>query len=155
VPRSRAGLLQALRGEADLQLGLVPQLVLNGSGPSVCRRATKGDELAPRSGHGRLLLCLSNGQPRGHDAGSLVKIVQLGRDPRAETGARSVTRATAPGCLLAGTSQAIGKRLCGRIVGTSVAPEYVPKHNSELSGNRGRRPDDAVRLEIGEEEVRD
>jgi hypothetical protein len=57
--------------------------------------------------------------------------------------------------LLAGTSQAIGKRLCGRIVGTSVAPEYVPKHNSELSGNRGRRPDDAVRLEIGEEEVRD
>jgi hypothetical protein len=88
-------------------------------------------------------------------AAALSQLVQLGRDPRAETGARSVTRATAPGCLLAGTSQAIGKRLCGRIVGTSVAPEYVPKHNSELSGNRGRRPDDAVRLEIGEEEVRD
>ena len=51
--------------------------VLNGSGqltPFVCRCATKGDELAPRSGHGRLPLYLSNGQPRGHDAGSLVDV---------------------------------------------------------------------------------
>jgi hypothetical protein len=56
--------------------------------------------------------------------------------------------------LLTGASQTIGKRLCGRLVRTSVAPEYVPKHNSELSGNRGRRPDDAVRLEIGESQVR-
>ena len=51
-------------------------VVLNGSGPFVCRCATKGDELALRSGHRRLPLCLSNGQPRGHDAGSLVEIVQ-------------------------------------------------------------------------------
>jgi hypothetical protein len=80
----------------------------------------------------------------------LLGLVQLGRDPRAETGACSVTRATAPNRLLTGASQTIGKRLCGRLVGTSVAPEYVPKHNSELSGNRGRRPDDAVRLEIGD-----
>ena len=55
--------------------------------------------------------------------------------------------------LAAGTSHAIGKRLCGRIVGTSVAPEFTPKHNSELSDNRGRRPHDAVRLEFGEEQV--
>jgi hypothetical protein len=53
----------------------LPAVVLNGSGPFVCRCATKGDELAPRSGHGRLPLCLSNGQPRGHDAGPLVEIV--------------------------------------------------------------------------------
>jgi len=51
--------------------------------------------------------------------------------------------------LLAGASQAIGKRLWGRIVGTSVAPEFVPKRNSELSGSRGLGADDAVRLEIG------
>ena len=61
-------------------------------------------------------------------------------------------RATAPGCLLAGTSQAIGKRLRGRIVRTTVTPEFMPKRNSELIGGRGLRPDDAVRLEIGEEQ---
>jgi hypothetical protein len=53
--------------------------------------------------------------------------------------------------LAAGSSQAIGKRLSGRLNGTSVAPEFAPKHNSELSDNRGRRPHDAVRLEIGDE----
>jgi hypothetical protein len=54
------------------------------------------------------------------------------------------------GCLLAGTSQAIGKRLCGRIVDTSIGPEFVPKHNSELSYSRGRSADDEVCLQIGE-----
>jgi hypothetical protein len=52
--------------------------------------------------------------------------------------------------LLAGTSQAIGKRLCGRIVDTSIGPEFVPKHNSELSYSRGRSADDEVCLQIGE-----
>ena len=80
------------------------------------------------------------------------RTVQLGRDPTAGSGVCSVTGAAAPGCLLTGTSQAIGKRFCARIVGINVTPEFVPKHNSGLSGNRGRRPDDAVRLEIGEEE---
>lgn len=54
-----------------------------------------------------------------------------------------------------GTSQAIGKRLSGRLNDTSVAPEFTPKRNSELSDNRDRRPHDAVRLEIGEERVAD
>jgi hypothetical protein len=53
----------------------------------------------------------------------------------------------------AGTSRAIGKRLSRRLNGTSVAPEFTPKRNSELSDNRGRRPHDAVRLEIGDKEV--
>jgi hypothetical protein len=52
--------------------------------------------------------------------------------------------------LLAGTSQAIGKRLCGLIVRTTVTPEFMPKRNSELSGNRGLRPASAASLEIGE-----
>jgi len=52
--------------------------------------------------------------------------------------------------LLPGTSPAIGKRLSGRLNGTSLAPEFTPKHNSELSDDRGRRPHDAVRLEIGD-----
>ena len=39
-----------------------PNSVLNGSGPSVCIRARKGDELAPRSGHSRLPLCLRDQQ---------------------------------------------------------------------------------------------
>jgi len=55
--------------------------------------------------------------------------------------------------LAAGTSQAIGKRLSRRLNGTSVAPGFTPKRNSELSDNRGRRPHDAVRLEIGEKHV--
>jgi hypothetical protein len=56
--------------------------------------------------------------------------------------------------LLAGTSQAIGKRLCGPIVGTGVAPEFVPKQNCELSGSRGPSANDAARLGHGEWEVR-
>ncbi|MFZ0975873.1 MAG: hypothetical protein WAN22_26870, partial [Solirubrobacteraceae bacterium] len=52
--------------------------------------------------------------------------------------------------LAAGTSQAIGKRLSRRLNGTSVAPGFTPKRNSELSDNRGRRPHDALRLEFGE-----
>jgi hypothetical protein len=55
--------------------------------------------------------------------------------------------------LAAGTSQAVGKRLSGRLNGTSVAPEFTPKHNFELSDNRGRRPHDAARLEFGESQV--
>jgi hypothetical protein len=51
--------------------------------------------------------------------------------------------------LLPGTSQAIGKRLSGCLNDTSVAPEFTPKRNSELSDNRDWRPHDAVRLEIG------
>ena len=43
------------------------------------------------------------------------------------------------GRLLAGTSQAIGKRLRDRTVGTGVAPEFMPKRNSELSGNGAGR----------------
>ena len=46
-----------------------------------------------------------------------------------------------------------GKRLCTRTVGTSVAPEFVPKRNSERSGSHGLRPYDAVGLEIGEAQV--
>jgi hypothetical protein len=52
--------------------------------------------------------------------------------------------------LLAGTSQAIGKRLRDRTVGLGVAPEFMPKRNSELIGNRGWDVDDAARPEIGE-----
>jgi hypothetical protein len=54
--------------------------------------------------------------------------------------------------LVPGTSQAIGKRLAGRINGNSVATEFTPKRNPALSDNRGRRPHDAVRLEFGEEQ---
>ena len=42
--------------------------------------------------------------------------------------------------LAAGTSHAIGKRLSRCLNGTSVAPEFTPKRNSELSDNRARRP---------------
>jgi hypothetical protein len=49
-------------------------------------------------------------------------------------GACSVTRATAPGRLLAGTGQAIGKRLRGRAVGAGVVPEFVPKHPPAMTG---------------------
>ena len=83
------------------------------------------------------------------------RTVQLGRGSRAGPGACSVTRAAAQGCLLAGTSQAIGKRLCGHIVRTSVTPEFMPKRNSELSGNRGLRPASAASLEIGDEQGAD
>jgi hypothetical protein len=53
--------------------------------------------------------------------------------------------------LLAGTHEDIGKRPRERIAGTSVAPEFIPKRDSELIGNRGRIVDDAARPEIGEE----
>jgi hypothetical protein len=79
-----------------------------------------------------------------------MEIVQPGRARSARAGTCSVTRAAALRCLLPGTSQAIGKRLSGRLNDTSVAPEFTPKRNFELSDNRDRRPHDAVRLEIGE-----
>ncbi|MFZ0380163.1 MAG: hypothetical protein WCD11_17275 [Solirubrobacteraceae bacterium] len=56
--------------------------------------------------------------------------------------------------MLAGLSQAIGTRFCGRIVVTSVAPEFTPRHNSKLRGSRGLNADDGVRLEVGEKQVR-
>lgn len=37
----------------------------------------------------------------------------------------------------------------GRTVGAGVAPAFMPKRHSELSGNRRRRLDNAVRPEIG------
>ena len=54
-------------------------------------------------------------------------------------GACSVTRAAAPGCLLAGTSQGIGKRLCGRIVGTGVATRVRAK--AQLRAELQPRPE--------------
>jgi hypothetical protein len=83
----------------------------------------------------------------------LLVVVQPGRDPSARSGACSITRAPALGRLLAGTSQAICKRVHGRIIGAGVAPEFMPKRNFELIGSHGRRPDDAVPPEIGEWEV--
>ena len=44
---------------------------------------------------------------------------------------------------------AIGKHLRDRGAGAGVPPEFVPKRHSELSGNRRRRLDNAVRPEIG------
>lgn len=88
--------------------------------------------------------------PGRSSAASVLVLVQRGRDRSARAGACSITRATAPGRLLAGTSRAIRKHLRDPAVGTGVAPEFIPKPNSELIGSRGRRPDDAVRLEIGE-----
>jgi hypothetical protein len=38
----------------------------------------------------------------------------------------------------------------GRTVGTSAAPEFMPQRDSEPSGSRGLRADDALRLEFGE-----
>jgi hypothetical protein len=52
--------------------------------------------------------------------------------------------------LLAGANQVIGKRPRGRIVGTGVAPEFMPKHNCADIGNRDQTADDAAPLEIGE-----
>jgi hypothetical protein len=56
--------------------------------------------------------------------------------------------------LLVGTSRAIGEHRRDRCVGASVAPEFTPKRNSELIGNRGRSVDDAVRPAIGDNQVR-
>jgi hypothetical protein len=47
--------------------------------------------------------------------------------------------ATAPGCLLLCASQAIGKHLRDR-AGAGVPPEFMPKQNSALIGNRAGPP---------------
>jgi hypothetical protein len=61
--------------------------------------------------------------------------------------------ATTASRLLAGANQVIGKRPRGRIVGTGVAPEFMPKHNCADIGNRDQTADDAAPLEIGDEQV--
>ena len=76
-------------------------------------------------------------------------IVRPGRDPSARPGACSITRATAPGRSLAGTSRAICRRLRDRMVGAGAAPEFVPKRNSALMGNRGWTTADGARPAIG------
>ena len=45
-------------------------------------------------------------------------------------------RATAGERLLRVTSQAIRKHLCDRGVGAGLAPDFMPKRNSELVGIR-------------------
>lgn len=54
------------------------------------------------------------------------------RDLSARAGACSITRATAPGCMLA-----IGKHPRDPTIGAGVAPEFVPTRNSGLIGSRG------------------
>ena len=61
-----------------------------------------------------------------------------------------MSRGTASGCLLAGTSQAIAKHRCPT-VGAAVAPEFMSKHNSEPIVSGGWSADDAARPEVGEE----
>jgi len=56
--------------------------------------------------------------------------------------------------LLTGPNRAIGKHLRDRTFGAAVAPKFMRKRNSALIGNRGRRPDDEARPEIGEIRVR-
>jgi hypothetical protein len=58
------------------------------------------------------------------------------------------------GCLLAGTSQAIGKHVRDRTVGTACTRAHATR-NSELIGGRCRRPNDAARVEIGGYRVHD
>jgi|HubBroStandDraft_6_1064221.scaffolds.fasta_scaffold01675_3 hypothetical protein len=58
-------------------------------------------------------------------------------------------RATVPDRLPTGASQAIGKHLRDRSAGPASTPAFMPKRHSELSGNRRRRLDNAVRPEIG------
>jgi hypothetical protein len=84
VRRSRAGLLQALRGEADLQLALVPQLVLldgdvsnRGASRSARQSRRRGPEFRTSRGSGRAAQKLR----RATNAGLLAK--RIGRDPRA------------------------------------------------------------------------
>jgi hypothetical protein len=66
----------------------------------------------------------------------------------------SVKRATAPGRLLTGTNQRDRQAPPARTVTGAVTPEFAPQRNSELSGSRGLRFDDPVRLEIREQRVR-
>jgi hypothetical protein len=87
---------------------------------------------------------------RSFGALTVLQLVQLGRVRRAGPGVCSVTRAAAPGCLLASTSHAIGKRLCGRVVRTSVTPEFMLKQNSALVGTTAGRSNETPRPEIGD-----
>ncbi len=63
--------------------------------------------------------------------------------------ARSRERQRRDACWPARVRRSAGAS-CGRIFRTSVTPEFMPKHKSELSGGRGLRPDDAERLEISD-----
>ena len=96
---------------------------------------SRSNILQPRTDAATAREARSATAPRGRSGKApWLLLVQLGRDPRAGPGACSVTRAAAPECLLAGTRQAVGKRLCGRIAGTTVAPEFVPKQRCRLAG---------------------
>jgi hypothetical protein len=57
-----------------------------------------------------------------------------------------------PACLLAGTNQAIGKRLHRHTTDADVSPEFMPKRNRERIDIRGWRANDSERPEIGEQQ---
>jgi hypothetical protein len=71
-------------------------------------------------------------------------VVQPRRARSARAGACSITRATAPECLLAGTSHAIGNHDRGRRSASASHPSSCQKRNSEPIRRRGPMGDDAA-----------
>ena len=62
-------------------------------------------------------------------------------------------RAAALDRLLADANQAIGKRFAARPSTPGAVPEFIPKQNYALTGNRAPTVGYAARLEIGEYRV--
>jgi hypothetical protein len=83
----------------------------------------------------------------------VVLLVQLGRDPRAGPGACSVYESESAGALAGRHGHAIGKHVRDLGVRGGVAPSFLPKRNSDLTGSRGLSVDDATRREFGDEQV--
>ncbi|MGA8336881.1 MAG: nuclear transport factor 2 family protein [Solirubrobacteraceae bacterium] len=83
------------------------------------------------------------GRPR------VVELVQPGRDSRARSAACSVYESDSAGPPADRRELDDRQTPRGRTVGAGVAPAFMPKRHSELSGNRRRRLDNAVRPEIG------
>jgi hypothetical protein len=67
-------------------------------------------------------------------------VVQLGRDPRAGPGACSVYESESAGALAGCHGHAIGKHVRDLGAGGGVAPAFLLKRNSDLSGSRGPGP---------------
>jgi hypothetical protein len=93
-PNTISGFCIAGKDESDRHRAWPLQFVPSGSGPSFAEVRRTGRRASTSVDDGRLPLHLSDDQSRGHDAGSLVEIVQGGSGPPFAGSARTASELT-------------------------------------------------------------
>jgi hypothetical protein len=92
---------------------------------------------------------------RTSTSGSLLRVVQLGRDSRARSGACSVYESDSAGPLADRRESDDRQAPRGRTVGAGVVTAFMPKQNSALVGTTAGRSNEAPRVSRDWRQMRD